>query len=161
MIASKCSSFEYARLLLVIAPGRENLSSSSVLKRSERKEAVPVTVRRTLGKLTGLRAWNFYLMPEPSSRRLHAFISCHLNTYKEVHGNVYGDVAAMLSTIPLSFGVLWSILSGAGRGSFPEEVRCARRNNCALVLRAAARLELPGVEARRVELVKAMACTPA
>lgn len=116
---------------------------------------------KTLGKLTGLRAWNFYLMPEPSSRRLHAFISRHQNTYKEVHGNVYGDVAAMLSTIPLSFGVLWSILSEAGRGSFPEEVRCARRNNCALVLRAAARLELPSVEACRVELVKAMACTPA
>jgi len=138
MIASKCSSFEYARLLLVIAPGRENLCSSSVLKRSERKEAAPVTVRRALGKLTGLRVWNFYLMPEPSSRRLHASISRHLNTYKEVHGNMYGDAAAMLSTVPLSFGVLWSILS-EGRGSFPEEVRCARRNNCALVLRAAQR----------------------
>lgn len=77
-------------------------------------------------------------MPEPSSRRLHAFISRHLNTYKEVYGNVYGGAAAMLSTIPLSFGVLWPILSEAGR-SFPEEVRCARRNNCALVLRAAQR----------------------
>lgn len=101
MIAFKCSSFEYARLLLVIAPGRENLSSSSVLKRSERKEAAPVTVRRTLGKLTGLRAWNFYSMPEPPSRRLHVFISRYLNTYKEVHGNVYGDAAAVLPTIPL------------------------------------------------------------
>ena len=58
MIASKCSSFEYARLLLVIAPGRENLSSSSVLKRSERKEAAPVT-RRTLRKLTGFASMEF------------------------------------------------------------------------------------------------------
>ena len=105
-------------MLLVIAPGRENLSSSSVLKRSERKEAVPVT-RRTLRKLTGLRAWNFYLMPKPPSRHQHVFISRHLNTYKEVHGNVYGNATATLPTIPLSFGALWSILSEARRGSFP------------------------------------------
>ena len=73
---------------------------------TERAEGGCSRYEEDSGKLTGLRAWNFYLMPEPSSRRLHAFISRHQNTYKEVHGNVYGDVAAMLSTIPLSFGVL-------------------------------------------------------
>lgn len=38
--------FRVCTFVVVIAPGRENLSSSSVLKRSERKEAAPVTVRR-------------------------------------------------------------------------------------------------------------------
>ena len=85
---------------------------------TERAEGGCSRYEEDSGKLTGLRAWNFYL-PRPPSRHHHVFISRHLNTYKEVHGNVYGNATATLPTIPLSFGALWSILSEARRGSFP------------------------------------------